>query len=66
MEKQPRCLQESTGSCMGCPMQDAAAKKLSGMDQIQRPKEIIMLSRTLCPEGNIMQRPHIKQTPITM
>ena len=55
-----QCLQEKTGSCAGCPMQNQAAEQLKRVGSI----DIRSLSKQLCPEGNTMQMPRIQKRSI--
>lgn len=60
-----RCLQESIGSCGGCPIQEIALEKRVLFPVDQEHVLIDRIQKNLCPEGNTMQIPNrYKRAPI--
>lgn len=52
-----RCLQDRTGSCLGCNILGITVKKINGGGD--PAKTILDTQSSLCPEGNAIQTNHL-------
>lgn len=50
-----RCLQQIIGSCLGCPIQEMADRRLGRNGQEPVEQVLQKVARELCPDGTSIQ-----------
>lgn len=59
-----RCLQQTLGSCTGCPIREIAISKINAVALGQRQAKISRIKKQYCPEGTEMQPPRKQKQSI--
>lgn len=59
-----RCIQESLGSCTGCPIQEIVLMERRSVPRADEQALVERVQAQLCPDGNTMQVPARPEPPM--